>query len=128
MIGFNTAPVGLIPYPNCTVCPDLVSDDDACTLPVKLRAHALHFENRDGFVRAYAGGDAVSVICAGCPDFGSTCSETTPADVRVQMFVENGNVYAFMKGGRKGQSVTIEGLITLNDGSTRNIYQLVELI
>ncbi len=117
LTGFNTAPLGLKPYPYCTVCPDL-SFTDPCRPRDRLErpSGVSTAVERNGDVTLYDGQDALTVSCIGCVITEQPCDEITPADARIRLFVDTGNIYARIVNGRIGQLVDINAVYTIEGG------------
>ncbi len=115
--GFNTAPLGLKPYPQCVVCEDFTFTDPCRPRNRLERPSGVDTTvARNGDVTLYIGEDALTVNCIDCIITDQPCDEITPADARVRLFIDSGNIYARIVNGRIGQIVEINAVYTTDDG------------
>jgi hypothetical protein len=117
IIGLNTAPVGMWPYPKCTACQDLTADpacapryriyrDDGVEAVLSVGADIMMYNQKD----------AVDAQCLDCRGQQFTCVDATFDTARLLVYAFEGNVYARIAGGRNGQIVDIAASAVLTSG------------
>jgi hypothetical protein len=117
IFGMNSAPVGMRPYPLCVVC-DALTYTEPCAERTRLyySGNIDQAIAKDGDVVLYREKDAASVECLGCLKSRVACGELTFDTARTQLYVDSGNVYARITGGRANQVIELIASITLNSG------------
>lgn len=123
MMGFNTTPISEPFQRFCVVCEGGIFTPN-CHPRNRVEQDALQIDvavTRDDDVLLYDVGNAVAVSCVGCVYSTALCADgetwmqPTPAQTQVVLYLQDGNVFAYMNGGRIGQLVEIAAVIKLQD-------------
>jgi len=118
IIGLNTAPVGMIMYPLCAVCTELTHKDFCQEKTRVFRTDDVDLVvHRGNDYAIYREKDAVDVQCLGClKNYSTSCNEFSFDNGRYLLFVEDGNVYVRIAGGRINQVIEIIASVVLDTG------------
>ena len=129
MQGLNTAPLALRPFPRCDTCTGQLTATSICHPRIRVfRPDSVDFVLELGDdIAIYEEKDAVSVSCASCIEDLTSCAELTFDTGRLLLFVESGNVYARVAGGRQNQFITLRANITLSSGKIIPITTLLSI-
>ena len=126
MIGLSTAPVGMNPKPQGIVCENLTPVNACPTTNRRTRLHrAVRVDMvvvREQDYPVYMGGDAVTVENNMCDNtYETNCADMAYSNARYILFIHEGNVYARIANGRRGQRFTISLSVTTSSGAEHHL-------